>query len=124
MNLTELNGEELQARLDQLTAEVAPEARDSLSEEELESRAGEIEAIKAEIENRKNAAAEEARKSEEVAKMKGDPVIKPNEEDRNMDINSKEYRDLWLILREDEETGSDALRDHPAPRCRQPEVCC
>ena len=89
MNLTELNGEELQARLDQLTAEVAPEVRDGLSEEELESRAGEIEAIKAEIENRKNAAAEEARKSEEVAKMKGDPVIKPNEEDRNMDINSK-----------------------------------
>ena len=108
MNLTELNGEELQARLDQLTAEVAPEVRDSLSEEELESRAGEIEAIKAEIENRKNAAAEEARKSEEVAKMKGDPVIKPNEEDRNMDINSKEYRDLWLKARQGSLTEEEA----------------
>lgn len=108
MNLTELNGEELQARLDQLTAEVAPEVRDSLSEEELESRAGEIEAIKAEIENRKNAAAEEARKSEEVAKMKGDPVIKPNEEERNMDINSKEYRDLWLKARQGSLTEEEA----------------
>ena len=108
MTLTELNGEELQARLDQLTAEVAPEVRDSLSEEELESRAGEIEAIKAEIENRKNAAAEEARKSEEVAKMKGDPVIKPNEEERNMDINSKEYRDLWLKARQGSLTEEEA----------------
>ena len=108
MNLTELNGEELQARLDQLTAEVAPEVRDSLSEEELESRAGEIEAIKAEIENRKNAAAEEARKSEEVAQMKGDPVIKPNEEERNMDINSKEYRDLWLKARQGSLTEEEA----------------
>ena len=108
MTLTELNGEELQARLDQLTAEVAPEVRDSLSEEELESRAGEIEAIKAEIENRKNAAAEEARKSEEVAKMKGDPVIKPNEEERKMDINSKEYRDLWLKARQGSLTEEEA----------------
>ena len=108
MTLTELNGEELQARLDQLTAEVAPEVRDSLSEEELESRAGEIEAIKAEIENRKNAAAEEARKSEEVAQMKGDPVIKPTEEERKMDINSKEYRDLWLKARQGSLTEEEA----------------
>ena len=108
MNLTELNGEELQARLDQLTAEVAPEVRDSLSEEELESRAGEIEAIKAEIENRKNAAAEEARKAEQVVQMKGEPVIKPNEEERKMDINSKEYRDLWLKARQGSLTEEEA----------------
>ena len=108
MTLTELNGEELQARLDQLTAEVAPEVRDSLSEEELESRAGEIEAIKAEIENRKNAAAEEARKAEQVVQMKGEPVIKPNEEERKMDINSKEYRDLWLKARQGSLTEEEA----------------
>jgi HK97 family phage major capsid protein len=121
MNLTELNGEELQARLDQLTAEVAPEVRDSLSEEDLTSRADEIEAIKAEIENRKNAAAEEARKAEEVAKMQGDPVIKNEREEKKMyDINSKEYRDLWLkarqgTLTEEEERAYSAAGTNAVP---------
>ena len=121
MNLTELNGEELQARLDQLTAEVAPEVRDSLSEEDLTSRADEIEAIKAEIENRKNAAAEEARKAEEVAKMQGDPVIKTEQEEKKMyDINSKEYRDLWLkarqgTLTEEEERAYSAAGTNAVP---------
>jgi len=98
MNLTELNGEELQARLDQLTAEVSPETRDGLSEDELESRADEIEAIKAEIESRKQAAAEEERKAAEVAQMTGTPIIE--QEAKKMDINSKEYRDLWLKARQ------------------------
>ena len=121
MNLTELNGEELQARLDQLTAEVAPEVRDSLSEEDLTSRADGIEAIKAEIENRKNAAAEEARKAEEVAKMQGDPVIKNEREEKKMyDINSKEYRDLWLkarqgTLTEEEERAYSAAGTNAVP---------
>jgi len=98
MNLTELNGEELQARLDQLTAEVSPETRDGLSEDELESRADEIEAIKAEIESRKQAAAEEERKAAEVAQMTGKPIIE--QEAKKMEINSKEYRDLWLKARQ------------------------
>ena len=118
-NLTELNGEELQARLDQLTAEVAPEVRDSLSEDDLASRADEIEAIKAEIENRKNAAAEEARKSEEVAKMQGDPIIK-QEEKKMYEIDSKEYRDLWLkarqgTLTEEEERAYSAAGTNAVP---------
>ena len=40
--------------------------------------------------------------------MKGDPVIKPNEEERNMDINSKEYRDLWLKARQGSLTEEEA----------------
>lgn len=95
MNLSEMNGEQLQARLEELKAETAEEKRDALSTDELEARVNEMEAVKAEIEARKAAAAEEARKAEETAQMTGKPII---EEDRKMnyDVSSPEYRSAFL----------------------------
>lgn len=95
MNLSEMNGEQLQARLEELKAETAEEKRDALSTDELEERVKEMEAITAEIEARKAKAAEEARKAEETAQMTGKPII---EEERKMDYNvsSPEYRNAFL----------------------------
>jgi len=102
MKFDEMNGEQLQARMDELIAETSEEKRDALNEDELESRINEIEAVKAEINKRKAAAAEEARKAEEAAQMDGKPIIK---EDRKMNytVSSPEYRNAFLkTLRGDE----------------------
>ena len=95
MNLSEMNGEQLEARMNELMAETCEEKRDALSTDELEERVNEMEAVKAEIEARKAAAAEEARKAEETARMTGKPII---EEDRKMNYNvsSPEYRSAFL----------------------------
>ena len=95
MNFAEMNGEQLEARLAELTEETSAEKRDALDNDALEERITEMEAIKAEIEARKKAAAEEARKAEEVAKMKGDKIIE-QEEKKMFDIKSAEYRAAWL----------------------------
>ena len=96
MKFDDWNGEQLEARLAELTAETSEEKRDALDNDALEARISEMEAIKAEIEARRKAAAEEARKAEEVARMKGEPIIKNEEEKKMYEIESKEYRDLWL----------------------------
>lgn len=97
MNLSEMNGEQLQARLEELKAETAEEMRDALSTDELEERVNEMEAVTAEIEARKAAAAEEARKAEEMANKPGEKII---EEDKKMEnrfaVNSPEYREAFL----------------------------
>ena len=59
MKFDELNGEQLEARLAELTDETSEEKRDALDNDALETRINEMEAIKAEIESRKAAAAEE-----------------------------------------------------------------
>ncbi|MBQ2160188.1 MAG: phage major capsid protein [Oscillospiraceae bacterium] len=96
MNLSELNGEQLQARLEELKAETSEEKRDALGNDELEARITEMEAIQQEIDARKAAAAEEARKCEEAAKMSGKPIIEEKTEVKHMERNSVEYRDLWI----------------------------
>lgn len=101
MNLTELNGEQLEARKAELLAEMT-EKRYALNADELEAKQAEILAIDAEIQTRKAAAAEEARKAEEAAQMDGEPIIK---EDRKMNytVSSPEYRTAFLkTLRGDE----------------------
>lgn len=95
MNLSEMNGEQLQARLEELTAETSEEKRDALGNDALEARIDEMEAIQKEIEARKLAAAEEARKAEEAAQMDGKKIIEERE-DKPMERNSVEYRDLWI----------------------------
>lgn len=95
MKFDELNGEQLEARLAELTDETSEEKRDALDNDALEARIEEIEAIKAEIEARKAAAAEEARKAEEMARKEGEKIIEERTE-KPMERNSKEYRDLWL----------------------------
>ena len=96
MNFAEMNGEQLQARMDELIAETSEEKRDALDNDELEARITEMEALKAEIEKRKAAAAEEARKAEEAAQMKGKPIIEKQEERNMFDVKTAEYRDMWL----------------------------
>lgn len=97
MNLSEMNGEQLEARLNELKAETCEEKRDALSTDELEARVNEMEAVKAEIEARKAAAAEEARKAEEMAEKPGEKIF---EEDKKMEnrfaVNSPEYREAFL----------------------------
>ena len=75
MNFAETNAEQLEARLAELTEETGAEKRDALDNDALEERITEMEAIRAELENRRQAAAEEERQAEEVAGMKGDPII-------------------------------------------------
>ena len=96
MKFDELNGEQLQARLEELKAETSEEKRDALDNDALEARINEMEAITAELEARKQAAAEEARKAEEVAQMKGKPVIEEREDKKMYEVNSAEYRDAFL----------------------------
>ena len=95
MNLSEMNGEQLEARLAELLEETSEEKRDALDNDALEARVNEIEAVKAEIEARKLAAAEEARKAEETARMDGKKII---EEDKRMsyEVGTPEYRDVFL----------------------------
>ena len=95
MKFDELNVEQLEARLAELSDETSEEKRDALDNDALEARIGEMEAIKGELESRRAAAAEEARKAEEAAQMDGKKII---EEDKrmNFEVNTPEYRDLWL----------------------------
>ena len=93
-DFSEMNGEQLEARLAELIAETSEETRDALDNDELEKRIDAIEEIREEIAKRQAAAEEEARKAEEIAVKTGAPIIE--QEERKMDRNSVEYRDLWL----------------------------
>ena len=118
MNFAEMNAEQLEARLEELTAETSEEKRDALDNDALEARIQEMEAITAELENRKKAAAEEERQAEEAARKQGEQIIKTKEE-RKMEINSMEYRDLWIRnlqgkLNEEETRAYASVDDHNA----------
>ena len=95
MKFDELNGEQLKARLAELIDETGEEKREALDNDALQARIEEMEAIKAEIESRRAAAAEEARKAEEMAQEKGESII-DERMDKPMERNSVEYRNLWL----------------------------
>lgn len=95
-DFSEMNGEQLEARKAELFGALDnPETREAMSTDDMESRMAEIQAIDAEIVNRKQAAAAEERQAEEVTRMQGEPII-DTEVKKMFDINSKEYRDLWL----------------------------
>jgi len=118
MNFAEMNAEQLTARLEELTAETSEEKRDALDNDALEARIQEMEAITAELEARRQAAAEEARQAAEAAQRQGEPIIK-TEEARKMEINSMEYRDLWIRnlqgqLNEEETRAYASVDDHNA----------
>ena len=95
MKFDEMNAEQLEARLAELTDETGAEKRDALDNDALEERISEMEAIQAELNARKEAAEKEARQAEEVARMTGEPIIE-SEERKMYEVNSVEYRDLWL----------------------------
>lgn len=98
MKFDEMNVEQLEARLQELTEETSEEKRDSLSNDELDARVTDMEAIQAELNVRRAAAAEEARKAEEAAQMSGKKL--DYLEGRNMEkiynIESPEYRSGFL----------------------------
>ena len=94
-DFSEMNAEQLEARLAELKDETSEEKRDALDNDALAARVDEIAEILTELENRRQAAAEEERKAEEVTRMQGDPII-DTEVKKMFDISSKEYRDLWL----------------------------
>ena len=94
-DFSEMNVEQLEARMAELTDETSEEKRDALDNDALEARINEMEAIQAELNARKQAHAEEEQRAEEIARMQGKPIIET--EERNMyDISTAEYRDLWL----------------------------
>jgi HK97 family phage major capsid protein len=93
-DLTNKSTEELLERQELLAVEIPQETRDAMTEDEIEERADELAAIKAELDARKAAAAEMEQRAEEVALEQGEPIIKT--EEKRMEINSVEYRDLWI----------------------------
>lgn len=118
MKFDEMNAEQLEARLEELKAETSAEKRDALSNDDLEARINEMEAIQGELEARKQAAAEEQRQNEEAAQAKGKPIIK--EERKMYDIKTPEYRDLWIRnlqgqLNEEEKRAYSAAGTNAVP---------
>jgi len=95
MKFDEMTVEQLEAR----QAEIAGMDTESAATEELEERANELEAIKAELEARAQAAMKAEETRQEVAEARLDPVIKEfKTEDRKMnyEVNSPEYRSAFL----------------------------
>ena len=98
--LTEMTVDELLQRQQELAAEIPAEERDAMSTEQIEQRANDLEAVKKELEARKQAAEklEEIRK--EVASDTGKKPVAIFEEGEkkamNYDIKSPEYRDMWI----------------------------
>ena len=93
MKFDEMNVEQLEAR----QAELAGMDTESATTDELEERANELEAIKTELEAREAAARQAEETRQEVANG-SDPVIRTftETEETKMEINSVEYRDLWI----------------------------
>ena len=96
MKFDEMNVEQLEAR----QAELAGMPTDEVSTDELEERANELEAIKAELEARAEAAAKAEEERHKVAES-NDPVVKEFKmEDKKMEnrfaVNTPEYRDAFL----------------------------
>ena len=96
MKFDEMNVEQLEAR----QAELAGLPTDEVSTDELEERANELEAIKAELEARAEAAAKAEEERQKVAEG-NDAVIKEFKmEEKKMEerfaVNSPEYRDAFL----------------------------
>ena len=97
-DLTGKTVDELEERQALLSAEIPAEEREAMTAEEIEERCDELEAIKAELEARAAAAAAAEETRQEVAEG-NDPIIKDFKEEREekpMEKNSMEYRNLWL----------------------------
>jgi len=96
MKFDEMNAEQLEAR----QAELAGMDPDSMTAQEAEERADELEAIRNELQARANAAAKAEEERQKVAESRTDAVIKTFEEDKKMDkrfaVDSPEYRDAFL----------------------------
>ena len=113
MNLTEKTVEELETR----QAEIAGMETEGVETEEIEARANELEAIKAELEARRQKAAKEAEERDAVAKGAGETKEEFREEKKmtNLEIrNSAEYCEAYkkYILTGDEKECRSLLTEN------------
>ena len=98
--LTKMSVDELLQRQQELAAEIPAEERDAMTTEQIEERANDLEAVRNEIEARKQAAAKLEEQRQQVANDTGKkPVAKFEEEEKrtmNFDVKTPEYRDMWI----------------------------
>ena len=98
--LTEMTVDELLQRQQELAAEIPDEERDAMSTEEIEQRANDLEAVKKELEARRQAAAEAEARRQEVAKDNSLKIVAEFKEEEkrtmNFDVKTPEYRDMWV----------------------------
>ena len=97
-DFTDMTADDLLKRQQELAAEIPAEERDRMTAEEIENRADLLEEISRELETRRQAAAEAEERRKQAANDKKEPITKFEEEKRtmNFDVNSTEYRDLWI----------------------------
>ncbi len=98
--LTEMSVDELLQRQQELAEEIPAETRDQMSTEEIEQRASDLEAVRDELQARRNAAAKLEEQRKQVANDTGKKPVAIFEEGEkksmNYDIKSPEYRDMWV----------------------------
>jgi len=98
--LSEMTVDELLQRQQELAEEIPAETRDQMTTEEIEQRANDLEAVKNELEARREAARQAEEKRQQIAADKAiKPIAKIEEEENrkmNYDVKSPEYRDLWI----------------------------
>ena len=98
--LTEMTVEELLERQQELAADIPVEERDAMTTEQIEQRVSDLEAVRNELEARKEVAAKLEEQRKQVANDTGKKPIAIFDEGEkkamNYDIKSTEYRDLWV----------------------------
>ena len=98
--LTEMTVEELLERQQELAEDIPAETRDAMTTEEIEQRANDLEAVRNELEARKQAAAKLEEQRKQVANDTGKKPMSIFDEGEkktmSYDIKSTEYRDLWV----------------------------
>ena len=96
--LTEMSVDELLQRQQELAEDIPEEKRDAMTTEEIEQRANDLEAVKNELEARKQAAAKMEEIRKQVAEDTGIKPVAKFEEERKMEFTteSKEYRSGFL----------------------------
>ena len=96
--LTEMSVDELLQRQQELAEEIPEETRGQMTTEEIEQRANDLEAVKNELEARRQAAAKLEERRKQVAENTGEKPVAKFEEERKMDytVSSPEYRSAFL----------------------------
>lgn len=97
--LAEMSVDELLQRQQELAEDIPAETREGMTTDEIEQRAADLEAVRDELQARKNAAAKLEEIRQQVAADTGKkPVAKFEQEERKMDytVSSPEYRSAFL----------------------------
>ena len=97
--LTEMSVDELLQRQQELAEEIPEETRGQMTTEEIEKRADDLEAVKNELEARKQAAAKLEEQRKQVAENTGKKPMAKFEEERKMDYNGSAPEDRSAFLK-------------------------